>query len=111
MNFEDGIKRGLGHILEQARKAQSDIERARDEVLNMEVVGQAGGGLVKVTMTGRHQARKVDIDPSLLGDLDMLQDLVCAAINDAVHKAERAVTEKVGSFAGNIRFPDLKDKF
>jgi len=111
MNFEDGIKRGLGHILEQARKAQSDIERARDEVLNMEVVGQAGGGLVKVTMTGRHQARKVDIDPSLLGDLDMLQDLVTAAINDAVHKAERAVTEKVGHFASNIRFPDLKDRF
>ncbi len=83
------MKGGLGNLMKQAQKMQEQMARAQQELANMEVTGQSGGGLVSVVMTGKHEVRRVAIDPSLLADdKDMLEDLVAAAINDAVHRVE-----------------------
>ena len=81
------MKGGLGNLMKQAQEMQASMQRAQEELANIEVTGESGGGLVKVTMTGRHEVRRINIDDSLVGDdKDMLEDLVAAAVNDAVHK-------------------------
>ena len=78
----------------------------QDEVANMEVEGQAGGGMVKVTMTGRHDIKRVHIDDSLMGDdKEMLEDLVAAAVNDAVRQVEKTTQDKMSGITGGIDFP------
>ena len=78
------MKGGFGNLMKQAQKMQESMQKAQEELAEMEVMGEAGGGLVQIVMTGRHEARRVHIDDSLLGDdKDMLEDLVAAAINDA----------------------------
>jgi len=98
--------KGIGDLMKQAQAMQSRMEEAQQELARMEVVGESGAGLVKITMNGRHEVRRVDIDPSLLGDdKEMLEDLVAAAINDAAHKVEGAQKEKMSSFAKGLGLP------
>ncbi len=85
---------------------QQDMARAQEEVTSMEITGQAGGGLVSVLMTGRHEVKRVRIDNSLLGDdKDMLEDLVAAAMNDAVHRLDEAIKEKFAGLAQGMGLP------
>jgi len=80
------MKGGLGNLMKQAQQMQADMQKAQQEIASLEVTGESGGGLVKVTMTGRHEASRVEIDDSLVGDdKDMLEDLIAAAIIDATH--------------------------
>lgn len=107
------MKGGLGNILKQAQKMQAEMQKAQEELAGMQVTGQAGGGLVSVVMTGRHEVLRVSIDDSLLqGDKEMLEDLVAAAVNDAVHKVQAVSQEKVaGLTAGMGLPPDMKLPF
>jgi len=90
------MKNALGNIMQQAQKMQEDLKKAQEELALMQVQGQSGGGLVTIVMTGKREARKVTIDDSLLGeDKDMLEDLVAAAINDAVNKVAKMKKEKM----------------
>lgn len=103
------IKGGLSNILKQAQEMQSNLQKAQAELEQMEVNGESGGGMVKLTMNGRHDARRMEIDPSLLGegaDREMLEDLIVAAINDAVHKVEKQSKEKMSDMMGGLTLPE-----
>jgi DNA-binding YbaB/EbfC family protein len=92
--------------MKQAQQMQADMQKAQEELASMEVTGQSGGGLVKITMTGKHEVRRVVIDDSLLADdKDMLEDLVAAAINDAVHKVEATTQERMAGLTSGINLP------
>jgi nucleoid-associated protein EbfC len=100
------MKGGIGNLMKQAQKMQEDMAKAQEEVAGMEITGQSGGGLVSVVMSGRHEAKRLRIDESLLGDdKDMLEDLVAAAINDAVHRLDEAIKEKFSGLAQGIGLP------
>jgi len=100
------MKGGLGNLMKQAQQMQENMKRVQEELANIEVEGQSGAGLVKVVLTCRHDVRRVTIDDSLLGeDKDMLEDLVAAAFNDAVRKAEATSQEKLGSAMGGMPMP------
>lgn len=100
------MKGGLGNLMKQAQKMQENLQKAQEELGNMEITGESGGGLVAVVMTGRHEVRRVNIDDSLLQeDKDMLEDLVAAAINDAVHKVEKTTQEKFSGMAAGMGLP------
>lgn len=100
------MKGGLGNLMKQAQKLQADMAKAQEEVANLEVAGESGGGLVSVVMTGRHEVRRVSIDESLLGDdKDMLEDLVAAAVNDAVRKVDETVKEKMSGLTAGMGLP------
>jgi|SRR5215212_9706698 nucleoid-associated protein EbfC len=100
------MKGGIGNLMKQAQKMQEDMAKAQEEVAGMEITGQSGGGLVSVVMSGRHEAKRVRIDESLLGDdKDMLEDLVAAAINDAVHRLDEAIKEKFSGLAQGMGLP------
>ncbi len=100
------MKGGLGNIMKQAQKMQEDMQKAQEELANIEVEGQSGGGLVKVIMTGRHELRRVNIDDSLVGDdKDMLEDLVAAAVNDASHRVEAVNKEKMSGMTAGLNLP------
>ena len=107
------MKGAIGNLMKQAQKMQADLQRAQEEIARLEVVGESGGGLVKVTMNGRHEVRRVQIDPSLVGDdREMLEDLVAAACNDAVHRVGEATQERMaGLTAGMALPPGLKMPF
>ena len=100
------MKGGLGNLMKQAQEMQANMQKAQEELAKLEVTGESGGGMVKVTMTGKHEARRVSIDDSLLADdKDMLEDLVAAAINDAAHKVEAATQERMSGLAGGLNLP------
>jgi len=100
------MKNALGNIMQQAQKMQEDLKKAQDELAMMQVQGESGGGLVTIIMTGKREARKVTIDSSLLGeDKDMLEDLVAAAINDAVNKVAKMKKEKMSDVTAGIPLP------
>ncbi len=100
------MKGGLGNLMKQAQKMQADMQRAQEELANMEVTGQAGGGMVKVVMTGRHDLKRVSIDDSLMGDdKEMLEDLIAAAVNDAVRQLEQVTQEKMGGLTAGLNLP------
>ena len=100
------MKGGIGNFMKQAQQLQASMQRAQEEIAKLEVVGEAGGGMVKVTMTGRHEAKRVAIDPSLIGDdKDMLEDLVAAAINDAVHKVETTTQQRMSGLMSGMQLP------
>ena len=80
------MKGNLAGLMQQAQKMQQEMQKAQEELARLSVTGEAAGGLVKVTMTGKHAVRRVEIDPSLLEDREMLEDVVAAAINDAVNR-------------------------
>ena len=99
-------KGGLGALMKQAQQMQENMARMQEELKTIEVEGQSGAGLVKVTMTCRNAVKKVSIDPSLLGeDKDMLEDLVMAAVNDAVAKAEAATQAKMAGLTAGLNLP------
>jgi len=100
------MKGGIGNMMKQAQMLQSNMQKAQAEVAKLECVGEAGGGIAKVTMNGRHEVSRVQIDTALLtDDKEMLEDLVAAAINDAVHKVERATQEKMQSAMAGMQLP------
>ena len=97
----------FGALFKQAQAMQESMQKAQQELAATEVCGQAGGGLVKVTMTGRFDARSIEIDPSLLDDArgderEVLQELIAAAINDAARKIEKVREEKMGGLMGGL---------
>jgi len=100
------MKGQLAGLMKQAQQMQENLKRAQEEIAAMEVEGQAGAGMVKVTMTGRHDVKRVSIDPSLMGDdKDMLEDLVAAAVNDAVRRVETVTQEKMGCLTSGFGLP------
>ena len=100
------MKGGLGNLMKQAQKMQEDMQKAQEELKNLEVEGQAGGGLIKVVMTGKHEVRKVQIDDSLISDdKEMLEDLIAAAMNDASNKVEQLTKDQFSSLAGGLNLP------
>src|SRR6185369_12824684 len=100
------MKGGLGNIMKQAQAMQENMRKMQEELAKVEVTGAAGGGMVSVTMTCRHDVRRVSIDPSLLkDDKEVLEDLIAAAMNDAVRKAEQATQEKMAGLAGGLKLP------
>ena len=100
------MKNALGNLMQQAQKMQEDLKKAQEELAQMQVLGESGGGLVTIVMTGKREARKVTIDDSLLGDdKDMLEDLVAAAINDAVNKVGKMKKEKMSDITAGIPLP------
>jgi DNA-binding YbaB/EbfC family protein len=93
----------LAGLMKQAQAMQDNLKKAQDELANIEVEGEAGSGMVKVLMTCKHDVRRVSIDPSVLGDdKDMLEDLVAAAFNDAVRKAEETSQAKLGKITAGM---------
>ena len=100
------MKTGLGQLMQQAQKMQEDLRQAQDELASMEVVGEAGAGMISVTMTGRHDVRSVRIDPALMDEgREMLEDLLAAAVNDAVRKVEARSRERLSGFASGLDLP------
>ncbi len=99
-------KGGLAGLMKQAQQMQENMKRMQEELAVVEVEGQAGAGLVKVVMTCRHDVKRVSIDPSLIkDDKEMLEDLVAAAMNDAVRRAEAAIQEKMGGMTAGMQLP------
>jgi DNA-binding YbaB/EbfC family protein len=100
------MKNQLAGLMQQAQKMQENMKRLQDELAQLEVEGQAGAGMVKVVMTCKNQVRRVSIDPSLVGDdRDMLEDLVAAAFNDAVRRAEELTQQKMSSVTAGMPMP------
>jgi len=101
------MKGNMGNMMKQAQQLQANMQRAQAEIANLEVTGEAGGGMAKVVMTGKHEVRRVTLDPTLLSanDKEMLEDLIAAATNDAVQKVERASQEKMSSLMGGLNLP------
>ncbi|HEX7046540.1 MAG TPA: YbaB/EbfC family nucleoid-associated protein [Gammaproteobacteria bacterium] len=100
------MKGGFGNMMKQAQKLQEGMQRAQEEIAQLEVEGSAGGGMVKVMMTGRHEVKQVRIDPSVLSDdAEMVEDLVAAAINDAVRRVEETTKDKFAGLTGGMGLP------
>lgn len=100
------MKNQIAGLMKQMQAMQDNLKRAQEELARTEVEGQSGGGLVKVTMTCRHDVKRVAIDSSLVGeDRDMLEDLVAAAVNDAVRRAEKVKDEKMAGLTGGMPLP------
>lgn len=100
------MKGGIGQLMKQAKAMQANMEKAQAELAETEVTGEAGAGLVRVTMTCRHEVRGINIDDSLLGeDREMLEDLVAAAFNDALRKVESVSSEKMSGLTGGLGLP------
>ena len=107
------MKTGFGDIMKQAQKMQENMQRAQDEIAATEVQGEAGAGMVKVIMTGRHDVKRVEIEPSLLtSDKVMLEDLIAAAVNDANRRVEKATEDKMADVTSIMGLPaDFKLPF
>ncbi len=100
------MKGGMGNLMKQAQKMQENMQKMQEEIANMEVQGQSGGGMVSVQMNGQNEVKRIQIDDSLLGeDRDMLEDMIAAAVNDAVHKVKQVSQEKMASVTSGIPLP------
>lgn len=100
------MKGGIGNLMKQAQKMQADMAKAQEEMANIEVTGQSGGGMVSIVMTCRHDVKRVSIDDSLLSDdKDMLEDLIAAAVNDAVRQVEKTSSEKMSGMTAGLNLP------
>lgn len=100
------MKGGLGNIMKQAQQMQEKMQKAQEEIANLEVDGEAGAGMVKVVMTGKHDVKRVSIDPALMSeDKEMLEDLVAAAVNDANRRVESVTQEKMGGMTAGLDLP------
>ena len=100
------MKGGLSGLMKQAQQMQENMQKMQAQLANVEVEGQAGAGMVKITMTCRHDVKRVSIDDSLLSDdKEMLEDLIAAAVNDAVRKVESTTQEKMGGMMGGMGLP------
>ena len=100
------MKAQLAGLMQQAQQMQENMRKLQEQLAAMEVEGQSGAGMVKVTMTGRHEVRRVSIDPSLLkDDKEMIEDLIAAAFNDAARRVEALLQDKMAGFAGGMGLP------
>ena len=99
------MKGGLGGLMKQAQMMQDNMKKAQEELATVEVEGQSGGGMVKVLMTCRNDVKRVSIDASVMDDKEMLEDLLAAAVNDAVRKAEATSAEKMGGLTAGMQLP------
>jgi DNA-binding YbaB/EbfC family protein len=99
------MKGNIGQMMKQAQMMQENMRRMQEQLGTMEVEGQSGSGMVKVTMTCKHETRRVSIDPSLTSDREMLEDLLVAALNDAARKVDETVNEKMGSITAGMGLP------
>jgi len=101
------MKGGLGNLMKQAQQMQANMQKAQEEIASMEVTGKAGGGMVEIVMTGRHDVRRVTIDPSLMEeDKEMLEDLIAAAVNDANRTLEATTKDKMAALTGGMNLPE-----
>jgi DNA-binding YbaB/EbfC family protein len=100
------MKGALGQMMQQAQKMQENLKRAQEEIARTEVTGESGAGMVKVTLSGKHQARKVEIAADALKeDKEFLEDLIAAAINDASQKLEAVTQQKMAAVTGGMQLP------
>jgi len=99
------MKGALGGLMKQAQKMQENMKNAQDEIAQMEVTGESGGGMVTVIMTGRHDIKNINIDSAVMDDKEMLEDLVAAAVNDASRKVEAQSKDKMSGMTGGIDLP------
>jgi DNA-binding YbaB/EbfC family protein len=96
----------FGNMMKQAEALQRNMQKAQEQIALMEVVGESGGGMVKVTMTGKHEVKRVQIEPAVIGeDREMLEDLVAAAINDAVRRVETQSQQRMSELMSGLRLP------
>jgi nucleoid-associated protein EbfC len=100
------MRGNFGNLMKQAQAVQANMQKVQAEIAAIEVLGEAGGGMVKVAMNGRHEVKRVQIEPTVSGeDREMLEDLIAAAVNDAVHKVEARVQEKMASVTAGLQLP------
>jgi hypothetical protein len=100
------MKGGIGQLMKQAQQMQADMQKAQEEMASLTVTGESGAGLVKITMTCKHEVRALDIDSSLLGDdKEMLEDLIIAAFNDAQRRVEATVQDKFSGMTAGLNLP------
>ncbi len=99
------MKGGLGGFMKQAQKMQEDIKKKQEELAGREVIGESGGGMVRIVVNGKHEARRVELDESILDDKEMLEDLIAAAINDATHKVESQLQDQMSDMLGGLNLP------
>jgi hypothetical protein len=100
------IKGGIGNMMKQVQQMQDNMAKMQAQLAEIEIEGQSGAGMVKVVMTCKYDVRRVTIDPSLMGDdKEMLEDLIAAAMNDAVRKVEATVQDKMGSVTAGLPLP------
>ena len=100
------MKGGLGNLMKQAQQMQANLQKAQEELASLEVTGESGGGMVKITLTGKHAVRRVEIDDSLIGDdREMLEDLIAAAFNDGVRRVDELTQDKMSGLAGGLNLP------
>ncbi len=100
------MRGNIGNLLKQAQAVQENIQKAQQQVAQITATGESGGGMVKVTMNGKHEVARVQIEPALLTEeREVLEDLIAAAINDATHKVGAAVSEKMASAMGGLQLP------
>ncbi|MCE3285518.1 MAG: hypothetical protein K0R70_1774 [Steroidobacteraceae bacterium] len=100
------MKGGIGNMMKQAQMMQANMQKAQAEIAAMEVTGESGGGLVKITMNGKHEASRVQIDPAVpLDDREMVEDLVAAAINDAAQRVEKETQQRMAAVMGGMNLP------
>ncbi len=98
--------KGLGNMMKQVQKMQEDLQKQQEQLAREEITGEAGGGLVKVVLNGKHEACRVSIDDSLMGDdKEMLEDLIAAAINDASHKIDEKTKDTMSGLMGGLNLP------
>jgi DNA-binding YbaB/EbfC family protein len=99
------MKGNLAGLMQQAQKMQEEMQKAQEELATMEVTGEAAGGMVKVTMTGKHAVKRITIDPSLLDDHEMLEDIVTAAVNDAVNRVATTMQDRMSGMTAGLNLP------
>lgn len=99
------MKGNISQLMQQAQKVQEDLKKAQEEMADLEVTGEAGGGLVKVQMNGKHEVRRVNIDPEVADDREMIEDLVAAAVNDAVGRIQEVTRERMSGLTGGLPMP------
>lgn len=98
-------KGGIANLMKQAQQMQENMQKAQEQLGTIEVEGQSGAGMVKVTMTCKHDIKRVNIDASVMDDKEMLEDLIAAAVNDANRRAEQTVSEKMSGFTSGLNLP------
>ncbi len=98
-------KGGIANLMKQAQKMQENMQKAQEELANLEVEGQSGAGAVKIVMTCKHDVKRVTIDPSVMDDKEMLEDLIAAALNDANRRAEQTSQERMGALTAGLPLP------
>ncbi|MDR1662413.1 MAG: YbaB/EbfC family nucleoid-associated protein [Azoarcus sp.] len=99
------MKGGIGGLMKQAQQMQENMKKMQDQIATLEIEGESGAGMVKVTMTGKYEVRRVNIDPSVMDDREMLEDLLAAAVNSAVRKVENLTQEKMSGFTAGLNLP------